>query len=100
MNIEELRTDVDRINFEILKLLISRFQITEKIAIFKKQQQLTLHSPDRVNEMLNTIRTQILEQDASNEDLVQFILPVFQKIFETSLQSMSQHAEEAYFSIS
>ena len=56
MNLEKCREKIDKINDEILKLFISRMEVTSQVADYKKENNLSVYQPDREREILDKIR--------------------------------------------
>ncbi len=52
MNLEELRTEIDNIDDEIVESLARRFEVVKHIGQIKKEQELTPYQPEREETIL------------------------------------------------
>lgn len=83
--LEQYRTELDRINRQILGLLIQRFVIVHKIAILKQSKGQALHDPLREEQMIEDISEQI-----SHEEMRTDLLSIFREIFRSSISYMKK----------
>lgn len=58
MSLEKLRNKIDKIDEKILKLMAERFEVTEKIGLYKKQNSLKTVDKNREKEMLTKFKVQ------------------------------------------
>lgn len=48
----QLRSQIDQIDDELIQLLVKRMQVSDKIGLFKKENNITILQPERWNEIL------------------------------------------------
>jgi chorismate mutase len=71
-----LRTDIDKIDYEVLELLASRSKLVNEIGLYKKENNITIFQPERWSEIVNTRKKYGKEIHLSEEmilDLVKLI---------------------------
>ena len=78
--IKSLRTDIDRLDQEILKLLKQRIRITEKIGKIKKTNSSDILDKQRESEILSTLLT--AGENLKIED--DFIISLWRQIIDYS----------------
>ena len=76
MNIEELRTKIDKIDSEILKLLNDRMNVVHEIGVIKSASNESVYRPEREKEIIDR-----LVQLSEGRMKVSSIKPIFQEIF-------------------
>lgn len=76
--LERARSNIDRINSEIVSLLIERMNNVDKVAEYKAAHGLPISVPEREKKILEKVSQ--LAGDEYSED----ILPVFRAIFTAS----------------
>lgn len=76
--LENARNNIDRINSEIVSLLIERMKHVDKVAEYKAAHGLSISVPEREKTILANVSK--LAGDEYSEDIV----PVFQAIFAAS----------------
>ena len=79
--LNSVRKELDQINNELIRLLIRRFKLLDKVYQIKKAQNIPLHDPERVGIMCRRIAMRVA--DSKKED---YIIPVFKEIFAESLR--------------
>lgn len=77
-NLETARSNIDRINAQIVSLLIERMDHVDKVAAYKASHGLPISVPEREKKILEKVSK--LAGDEYSEDIV----PVFQAIFAAS----------------
>lgn len=55
--LESLRTEINRIDSELIRLLWERFRIVEEVGILKKQENIPVLQNDRWKEVLSKVTT-------------------------------------------
>ena len=55
MNIEELRTKIDKIDSEILKLLNDRMNVVHEIGVIKSASNESVYRPEREKEIIDRL---------------------------------------------
>ena len=83
MELEKARCNIDRINSEIVSLLIERMNNVDKVAEYKAAHGLPVSVPEREKKILEKVSL------LAGDEYAQDIVPVFQAIF-----SASCHREE------
>lgn len=73
--LKKYREEIDVIDKEIKKLLIRRFEYSEKIGQYKKKRNLPLSQQEREEEILSSLETLPYNK---------FLMEVYLKIFEES----------------
>lgn len=76
--LEELRSEVDEVDYQLLQLLARRMGIVEKIGEYKRNHQVTILQIDRWNEILKT-RGTLGEKLKLNKDFICEMLIVIHK---------------------
>ena len=56
MNIEELRTKIDKIDSEILKLLNDRMNVVHEIGVIKSASNESVYRPEREKEIIDSTK--------------------------------------------
>lgn len=80
MNLEELRTQIDAVDKDLIHSLKKRFDIVKKMGELKKQSGNSIHQPKREEEILNKLRLLSKENNIDFE----FLKNLFEQIFEES----------------
>ncbi|MDQ3158601.1 MAG: chorismate mutase [bacterium] len=57
MKLEELRIELDKIDDEILELLVKRFELTQQVGEFKANNKMPVVAPDREKEIFDRLRS-------------------------------------------
>jgi len=86
-----LRTQIDRIDEEMLNLLAERFGVTAKVGELKAKNGLESVDPVREQEKLERLRS-LAEARALNSE---FILDLFQTIFDEVVKNHRAYLEKA-----
>lgn len=63
MNINELRKEINELDSELINILSRRFEVTRKIGIYKKNNNLSSIDANRLNEMI--VRLENLAREKS-----------------------------------
>ena len=53
--LEELRVEIDKINNEIISNFQKRFELTNEVALWKRENNIEIFHPKREKEMLNKL---------------------------------------------
>ena len=93
MELQELRTEIDRIDDELVKLFARRMAVSQQIGDYKRENRLPVYVPSREREKLKDLR------EKSPEDLRSYTQLLYAHIFELSrsYQSQSDPAESRLF---
>lgn len=86
MNLEEFRIQIDNCNEQILKCLKRRFDLTRKVGILKKQQNLPSYDKSREDIILNKIKLSAKNNNL-DENMVENIFRIIMK------QVVKEHEE-------
>ena len=94
VQLEDLRTEIDRVDEELIRTLAKRFHIVEDIGTFKKQNGITIFQMKRWFHILNS-RKNFAQQEAMEES---FIHELFQLIHKYSIRIQTQvmHKKTTY----
>ncbi len=84
-----LRDELDKINIEIVNLLIQRYQVLEKISALKQENNWPIHDPQREQEMLSQLEL-IVQEYPFKEPL----LSTFKNLLSNSLSYMRKRKRE------
>ncbi len=88
--IENLRQQMDSIDAEIIYLLGRRMDFSDQMGLLKKEQNMTVYSPERWREIVETRSEQAMKQQLSPE----FILSLYEKIHHESIQRQLKQLEQ------
>ncbi|MCR5373931.1 MAG: chorismate mutase [Lachnospiraceae bacterium] len=77
MEIDAIRSDIDKINDEILDALIKRLELSKEVAEYKIKQNIPVYSKEREEEILRRIGNKAGVK-------AEYIIPVFEAILDTS----------------
>jgi len=78
MNIEDLRIEINKIDEKIAKLFEERMELVSKIAIYKKENSLTIEDKNREQEILEKSYERV------KSDLVKYHQELEKKLIELS----------------
>ncbi|MCL2367087.1 MAG: chorismate mutase [Oscillospiraceae bacterium] len=84
MDLFDLRSEIDGIDDEIVRLFCARMKVSESIAAYKKQQGLAIYDPDREAQKLMSLTAYVAE------GLDVYIKALYEKIFELSRDYQSK----------
>lgn len=77
-SLEELRIIIDKLDEHLLETLSERMSYSEKIGVFKKENDIAIFQPERWNEIVNRVKFLAAEKNLS-EDIVLKIFDFIQK---------------------
>ncbi len=77
MEIDAIRSDIDKINDEIFDALIKRLELSKEVAEYKIKQNIPVYSKEREEEILRRIGNKAGVK-------AEYIIPVFEAILDTS----------------
>ena len=77
MEIDAIRSDIDKINDEILDALIKRLELSKDVAEYKIKQNIPVYNREREEEILRRIGNKAGAK-------AEYIIPVFEAILDTS----------------
>ncbi len=84
--LESLRHKIDKVDFELIRLLGQRMQIAEDIGRFKKENNITILQPKRWEEIVGNMLNSAEKYKLSNE----FILRLFRAIHQESINHQTR----------
>ena len=87
MDLNELRTEIDQIDDELVRLFVARMDVAAKIADYKKEHNLPILAPVREQEKLQDVA------EKAGSDMVNYIRDLYSTIFELSRSYQSQRNE-------
>ncbi len=82
-NLEDLRNEIDKIDNELVLLLQKRFDVTNQVGEYKKQNNILVNHPSREDDIINSIKKLKL----SNEEE---IVHLYKALFLISKKSQEQ----------
>lgn len=88
MDISELRVQIDDIDEKLLALFIQRMAVSEKVAVYKAENRLPIHVPQREQEILDKLCAN------APKELVPYVVRFYQQIFSLSREYQQQHTKE------
>lgn len=83
--LEKLRADIDLFDNQLLDILSRRMEVSRKIGIIKRNNQITIYQPNRWNETVNK-RIKIGMSYGFSEE---FVLNIYQSIHQESISQQS-----------
>ena len=83
-DLEILRNEIDKINYEILDLFTKRMLISKEIAEYKKHNNVAIEDKNREKEILNDIIKK------SNSELKEYSNVLFETIIDLSKQFQNE----------
>ena len=84
MNLDELRSEIDRIDTEITEQFVRRMKIAGSIAAYKKEHHLAVRSSGREEEILENVSAQ------AGPEFAEYTKELFRKMFELSRSYQEQ----------
>ena len=87
-NLENARCNIDRINSEIVSLLIERMNYVDQIAEYKIARGVPVFVPDREQMILDKVG------QLAGKDYAEDILPIFQAVFAVSRQRQERKIKQ------
>lgn len=88
--IEKLRSDLDEIDMEILRLLMRRTEIIKEIGLIKKQYDIPVVNRKREKKVYNNVKEFALEHELDSDQ----IKSIFKKIMQFSKKVQSEILEK------
>ncbi|WP_338449429.1 chorismate mutase [Niallia oryzisoli] len=85
-NLDELRQNIDQVDRELIKLLAARFELTEKVGIYKSKNNLIPQDKSRETQQFNKL-TKLSEESGLNPE---YALKIFRCIMDIAI---SRHQE-------
>ncbi len=86
--LDKLRKNFDQINREMLKLLVKRYQLIDKVIEYKANNNLPLKDKKREDEML-----ELIKKETQNMSSSEFISQTFSDIFSNSVKYMKSNSK-------
>ncbi|MBQ9341070.1 MAG: chorismate mutase [Lachnospiraceae bacterium] len=77
MEINEIRSKIDKVNDELLSLLLERLSLSREVAEYKINNNLPIYDKKREEEIINALTYKC-------KDNAEYIIPVFDAILDTS----------------
>lgn len=84
MNLDELRTEIDKIDDEMIKLFEQRMELAAQIAAYKQENGLAVYDPKREREKLRELAAKL------PEDKQEYVYCLYSLIFELSRCSQNR----------
>jgi len=88
--IEELRSQIDKLNREIVELLAKRMEVAGEIAEYKRQRGLPVHVPEREKQVIENVKN-LAKEKGLDEKMIE---DVFMKIIEHTRNSENKQIEK------
>lgn len=85
-NLDELRHNIDQVDRELIKLLAARFELTEKVGLYKAENNLNPQDKSREAQQFNKL-TKLAEESGLNPE---YALKIFRCIMDIAI---SRHQE-------
>ncbi len=82
LTLEKLRSEIDQMDSELLELLGKRMSVSDKMGIYKKENNLTIFQPQRYSKIMNERSKEGLTKGLSSE----FTEKIFKSIHEESIR--------------
>ncbi|MCL2774541.1 MAG: chorismate mutase [Oscillospiraceae bacterium] len=82
-DLKDLRGKIDEIDDNIVKLLLNRFDVTQNVAEYKKENNLDILQQGREDEVLHNIAEKI-KNSGKSEDYQKYILHIYRDILDAS----------------
>jgi len=82
ISLSQIRSEIDKIDEQIMSLLATRQKAILKVAEYKKDHNLPIFSPDRENEIFNRVEQHINEESSNGFKLLYGILMDLYKFHE------------------
>ncbi|MCR5345396.1 MAG: chorismate mutase [Lachnospiraceae bacterium] len=77
MEINEIRSKIDKVNDELLSLLLERLSLSREVAEYKIENNLSIYDKKREDEIINSLTDKC-------KDNAKYIIPVFNAILDAS----------------
>lgn len=88
--LDDLRTQIDKFDNELLNILEERMKVAEKIGQYKKANNITILQPDRWQQILS----KTLEKGANHDLSDDFIVQIFKSIHQESINKQTKIMNE------
>ena len=88
MDLKELRTEIDKIDDELVKLFCDRMEVAAKIADYKKEHGLSIFHPVREQEKLADVAGK------AGEKMADYTRELYQHLFELSRRYQTARSSE------
>ena len=90
MDLSELRTQIDAIDEELVKLFCARMAVSAKVADYKKANNLPIHHPGREREILQEVAKR------AGPEMESYARGLYSMLFELSRSYQSKRNDELY----
>ena len=87
MDLNELRTEIDRIDDDIVRLFVHRMEICAKVAEYKKANSLPVLMPAREQEKLADVSLK------AGSEMAEYTRQLYTLLFELSRDYQHKHSE-------
>lgn len=87
---EQLRSEIDKINKEIVELLAKRMEVAGEIAEYKKRRGLPAHVPERESQVIENVK-ELARKSGLDEKMIE---DVFMKIMEHTRNSENKQMKK------
>ncbi len=88
--INELRKKIDKIDQEIINLILERSELAHKIGIYKKQNQLSIYNPEREKQIYENIQNHYKNFYKTKPDFHPYPLQALYSIYKELMSGMIQ----------
>lgn len=88
MKLDQLRKDLNVIDKEIMRLFEKRFEVTEEVGAYKKENNMVILQPERETEILDR-----LSDELSSSPFKAYILEIYKCIFSESRKQQQKYIE-------
>ncbi len=90
LDLDNYRKQIDKIDREIVTLLVKRFEVVEKIANYKKKNNLQILDIEREK---NILKEKVDLAKSNNLD-EEFVLDIFKKIMEQAKKNQNRNIKQ------
>jgi len=84
MDLQQLRTEINKIDEELINLLEKRMDLTHEVALFKRENKIPVYDPLREQEILDRLSAKITDE---HKDA---IIALYKQLFELSRAEQSK----------
>jgi len=89
MDLLELRQRIDEIDNELLQLFMRRMDISAEISLYKKQNNIPVHDPERERQVLHNLSHKVTQEREP------YVIALYSLLFELSRAEQERAASAA-----
>lgn len=78
MNLDEIRVEIDRLDREIVALLVKRMEVTRNVAAYKQAHDLPIYQPEREKAVIEKISA------LAGEEYAPYLAAIYQNLMDES----------------